>query len=54
MTIALDDNRTKLDFNYKNCSQIDYFAVDYYQPDPRDSVEPHNVIPCEYFYGCKN
>lgn len=43
---ALDDNRTKLDFTYKNCSRIDYLHN--YQPDLRDSTsDSNNVIPCE-------
>lgn len=48
---ALDDNRTKTDFTHKNCTRIDYFDVDKYQPDPRDSTnDSTNVIPCEYIY----
>lgn len=47
---ALDDNRTKTDFTHKNCTRIDYFDVDKYQPDPRDSTnDSTNVIPCEYY-----
>lgn len=46
---ALDDNRTKLDFTQKNCTKINHFAVDRYQPDPRDSTnESNNAIPCKY------
>lgn len=52
--IALDDNRSKLDFTYKNCSRIDFFAVEKYQPDTRDSTdESTNVIPCEYHPASK-
>lgn len=48
-TAALDDNRTKLDFTHKNCTKINHFALDKYQPDPRDSsYESNNVIPCKY------
>lgn len=46
---ALDDNRTKPDFTHKNCTKINHFAVEKYQPDPRDSTnESNNVIPCKY------
>ena len=46
---ALDDNRTKTDFTHKNCTRIDYFDVDKYQSDPRDSTnDSANVIPCKY------
>lgn len=44
-----DDNRTKPDFTQKNCSKINYFSMEKYQPDPRDSTnESNHVIPCEY------
>ncbi|CAO1388965.1 unnamed protein product [Diamesa tonsa] len=40
-----DDNRTKVD-SYKNCTTIDYFSTEKYQPDPTDSDnESTNVIP---------
>lgn len=45
---ALDDNRTKADFTHKNCSKINYFAVDKYATDPRDSHESNDMIPCKY------
>jgi hypothetical protein len=42
---ALDDNRTKLDFTYKNCTKINYFAMSSYEPETNES---NNVIPCKY------
>jgi len=45
---ALNDNRTKMDFNHRNCTKIDHFGVEKYQPDPRDpSNDSTNVIPCK-------
>ena len=43
-----DDKRIKEDLK-KNCTTIDYFSTEKYQPDPTDSDnESTNVIPCKY------